>query len=498
MPHLAGEVDPASQTLYLIMNWAPGSTLEEWVARNPGRDFLDAVRLIGRLAAAVDYLHSGAATGGRAILHRDIKPANVIIDEGRVRLVDFGFARALMGQSMTLAGTPAYMPPEVVSGGTYSEASDRFGVGATAYFAITGAVPILDDYPAMRERLAHSMGEDARPDLVDTVMAMMDVDPARRPASTISWAQSLAAAAVSDPTVQVPMPPTTATPTVASDPMAAATEAVPVVRRKRRLGLVALLVVLVLGLGGVAGAIVLNRDDSGSGAGDTAGPEGGGASETTSPDDTTTTTSAALKSMPSLIGSTLSDATARLERAGIEVSTEDVLDEKAVDGTVLEQTPAAGEPVPTKATLKVARQPVSVFLADMKPVEGYVQSGLATMNGTAYTRSVFFDTYDDGDAGWDLGRHYRRLRAVVGLRDDAPSGSKMKLEVFADGRSIFARNIALGETVPIDLDVTGVLRLRLTATDLVDNYQRSAAVFGDAAVLGTADEVQATTTTTTY
>lgn len=90
LPHAAGAADPTTNTLYLVMNWVEGPSLDEWVARNPNHDILDSAKVLGRLAAAVDYLHSGAVTGS-PVLHRDIKPANVIVTDRGAVLVNFGF-----------------------------------------------------------------------------------------------------------------------------------------------------------------------------------------------------------------------------------------------------------------------------------------------------------------------------------------------------------------------------------------------------------------------
>ena len=114
VPHEAGDADASTNTLYLVMNWVEGPTLEEWVSRNPNRDVLESARVLGKLASAVDYLHSGAVTGN-PVLHRDIKPANVIVTAAGAVLVDFGFTRVIGGQPLTIAGTPAYIAPETVT-----------------------------------------------------------------------------------------------------------------------------------------------------------------------------------------------------------------------------------------------------------------------------------------------------------------------------------------------------------------------------------------------
>src|SRR5690606_35998054 len=126
-----------------------------------------------------DYLHKGSQIG-QGMLHRDIKPANVIVTGSGPVLVDFGFVRAQGSEApMTMVGSPAYMAPEVAAGLGYSEASDLYSLGATAYFALTGTPPNLGDVPQMQQTLATVRGLEQRPDIHDHVLSMLSSDPAR-------------------------------------------------------------------------------------------------------------------------------------------------------------------------------------------------------------------------------------------------------------------------------------------------------------------------------
>lgn len=194
VPHYEGHADPTSRSLFLVMNWVEGLTLEQWVQAYPRRSFTDSLRVIDRLAAAVDHLHAGGV-GGWPIVHRDIKPANVIIDGADACLVDFGFARILSDQPMTLVGTPNYLAPEVVSYGMYSEASDRFALGGTAFFAFTGERPATNDPQQMVRALCSVRGIEGRVDVADVVLQMLREDPHQRPRSAAEWVRSLEAIA---------------------------------------------------------------------------------------------------------------------------------------------------------------------------------------------------------------------------------------------------------------------------------------------------------------
>jgi len=190
--HELGMADPSTSVVYVVMNWANGENLNSWVARNPTRDLLASVRLISGLAAGIDELHSGRRTGGIPVLHRDIKPANVIVGEDGVRLVDFGLARFASSDFATVAGSAAYLAPEVFAGSPPSAASDRFGFGATAYFLVCGVNPNHANPAEMRARLLQVPGIVDQSGFADHMMAMMHPDPARRPTACIEWAEGLA------------------------------------------------------------------------------------------------------------------------------------------------------------------------------------------------------------------------------------------------------------------------------------------------------------------
>jgi hypothetical protein len=534
VPHAPGEASAEVDAVYLVMNWAPGESLPAWVAQHPDRDVLDMSRIVTRMASAVDYLHSGKATGGVPVLHRDIKPANVVVDGQDVRVVDFGFAR-LAGEHFTFAGTPSYLAPEIVAGAPPTEASDRYGLGATAYYLFTGEDPVANDPTAMRARLLQVPGLEQREDITDHLLAMMARDPARRPSNIVEWGQTLAVGAVSER-----LPDMTT---------ARVDDVTPSGRPKRRVVVGAVAAAIVLGVVAIA-AVALGggSGDSEDGAAATVTPRMPSLvgesladararlrkadirdvtveqEESSEPEGTvldqdpaagdkvtdgvTLTVAEEVTTLPDVVGKTLSDATNTLQSLGVDVTTTDLLDETKTDGTVVAQDPGAGGPLPDSVSLQVARQPVSIYLSDLEPVEGSASPSTATVSGTPYPHSVvtYVDEYDDEpvDVGYDLGRHYRRLKATVGLSDDSPSESQVRIEVFGDGRSLFSQTVGLGTAVPVDIDVTGVLRLTISATMLNTEYGccDASIVWGDIRVLGTPSEVPglgtSVTTTTRF
>ncbi len=80
-------------------------------------------------------------------------------------------------------------------------------------------------------------------------------------------------------------------------------------------------------------------------------------------------------------------------------------------------------------------------------------------------------------AEYDLGRAYRKLYAQVGLADTSTTGGSAQMDVLLDGKRIATHQVALGQVVPLDLDVTKGLRLRLEVSGLTDSTTRPS--FGD-------------------
>jgi hypothetical protein len=135
--------------LFLSMEYAPGVTLAELLNRR-GRLGLSEARPI--LAQICDGL---AAAHRAGVVHRDLKPENVLVQgsgaEQRVKLIDFGLARAsflrCLTQSGLVLGTPEYMAPEQVRGGEVDARTDIYSLGCVAYHVLTGAPPFLAEAP---------------------------------------------------------------------------------------------------------------------------------------------------------------------------------------------------------------------------------------------------------------------------------------------------------------------------------------------------------------
>ena len=193
LPHPAGQAGEG-ETLYLVMNWIEGESLDEWIRHRPDRNPIDDLKVLVGVAAALDLMHSGRATGGTPVVHRDIKPANILVTEHGSVLVDFGLTRGLPdGQRQTgVVGTPGYLAPESSDAGSYSPASDRYAFGAVAYFVLTGTEPPVSHQPeAMRRSLLAAPDLAERPEVADQVMAMLASDPNDRPPGVANWVGQL-------------------------------------------------------------------------------------------------------------------------------------------------------------------------------------------------------------------------------------------------------------------------------------------------------------------
>jgi serine/threonine-protein kinase len=174
--------------LYLAMEYLQGRSLREVLGElgvlTPG-EALDVVE------PALEALAAAHAAG---IVHRDMKPENVILtDDGRVKVADFGLARAASGVASTsgvLMGTAAYMAPELIADGIADARGDVYAVGVMIFEMVTGRQPFAGDVP-LRVAYRH-VHEDVPPpsSLVPRLPEPLDVlvttaaarDPDRRPA----------------------------------------------------------------------------------------------------------------------------------------------------------------------------------------------------------------------------------------------------------------------------------------------------------------------------
>ena len=127
---------------YIVMELVEGITLKKYIEKKGRLTSKEAVSIAIQVAQGMEAAHS------HHIIHRDIKPQNIIISkEGKVKVTDFGIARAASSQTISSSamGSVHYISPEQARGGYSDEKSDIYSFGITLYEMLTGTVPFDGD-----------------------------------------------------------------------------------------------------------------------------------------------------------------------------------------------------------------------------------------------------------------------------------------------------------------------------------------------------------------
>lgn len=193
-----------SSPAWVQMPWYPKGSLADWLGAHGGPAQLSMRRRLNIVAEAADALAQAHALG---VMHKDIKPGNLLVEDGpeelRLLLCDFGSGTVksrdrfdqvgvtVMGFTQTVladpstSGTPAYMAPEVLKGGVFSEQSDIYGLGILLYQLVIGN---------LNEPLAAGWEEDVSDAGLRAIIAEACAGkPTRRTASMEDLAQRLRA-----------------------------------------------------------------------------------------------------------------------------------------------------------------------------------------------------------------------------------------------------------------------------------------------------------------
>src|SRR5471032_674059 len=140
-PNIVGIFDRGewNETYYIAMEYVSGRSLKAIVREQGPLDPATSIDIVVQILLAAQFANR------RGVIHRDLKPNNVMLDEeGRVRVTDFGIARA-GASDMTLTGsimgTAQYLSPEQAQGYAVSDSSDLYSVGVILYELLTGVVP---------------------------------------------------------------------------------------------------------------------------------------------------------------------------------------------------------------------------------------------------------------------------------------------------------------------------------------------------------------------
>src|SRR5215207_4606348 len=136
----------AEGTYYIAMEYVEGRTLKDLIVTRGPSPIPVAIDYTLQILQALRFAHRGG------LVHRDIKPHNVIVDsDGRVKVMDFGIARAGAASQMTEAGsiigTAQYLSPEQARGAPVDQTSDLYSTGIVLYELLTGSVPFTGETP---------------------------------------------------------------------------------------------------------------------------------------------------------------------------------------------------------------------------------------------------------------------------------------------------------------------------------------------------------------
>lgn len=367
---------------YIVMEYVEGHTVKDLISDGTAVPINEAVEIVSGVLSALDYSHANH------LVHRDIKPGNIMLtSDGKIKVMDFGIARALtdsqatMTQTNAVVGTAQYLSPEQARGETVDARSDLYSTGVVLFELLTGRPPfkgdsavavayqhveqipptpssILSDIPDSLDRVVLKALAKNREDRYPTAAAMLSdlqrvsrgLDVAAPPAD--SWAtEVLPTAGRVGAQTAATMPMSAVAPHGGGQATAATSTSLPPVAeradaaeeaskaRKRRTVIIASVVAIALLL--IAGSVwALTRR--------AAAPE--------------------TVAVPTVVGLSQANAKAQIEAAGFvwELNSEKVASDSVEEGSVASTDPAGGTQAEKGSTVRVtiSSGPDSVVLPD--------------------------------------------------------------------------------------------------------------------------------------
>jgi len=141
-PNIVGIYDVGEDdgNYYIVMEYVEGQTLKSLIKRRGSLTLLEVIDIMTQLTSGIEHAHE------KGIIHRDIKPQNVLIlDDGLVKIADFGIAQALNSNELTqtnsVMGSVHYLPPEQANGLGSTYKSDIYSLGILMFELLIGKVP---------------------------------------------------------------------------------------------------------------------------------------------------------------------------------------------------------------------------------------------------------------------------------------------------------------------------------------------------------------------
>jgi serine/threonine-protein kinase len=140
------DVGKENDVHYIVMEYVEGTTLNEVIKEKAPMQVEEAIHYTSQICDALDHAHSNQ------IVHRDIKPHNILIGKnGRIKVTDFGIARATTSSTITqtgsVVGSVHYFSPEHAKGVSAGAKSDLYSLGIVLYQMLTGRLPFLGESP---------------------------------------------------------------------------------------------------------------------------------------------------------------------------------------------------------------------------------------------------------------------------------------------------------------------------------------------------------------
>lgn len=189
-------IEEAGPTPYLVMQFIQGQSLQQKIDAEGSLELKEILRIGMQIASGLAAAHK------QGLVHRDIKPSNILLENGvqRVKITDFGLARAVddasVSQSGIVAGTPQYMSPEQADGQPIDSRSDLFSLGSVMYAMCTGRPPFrASSTVATLKRVCEETPRPIRelnPDLPDWLSDIIGRLLAKKPADRFQSATEVA------------------------------------------------------------------------------------------------------------------------------------------------------------------------------------------------------------------------------------------------------------------------------------------------------------------
>ncbi len=189
-------VDTSGETPFLVMPFVTGRSLQDRLDERGSLETREVLRIAMQTAEGL------AAAHAQGLVHRDIKPANILLENGceRVRITDFGLARAVDDASQTqsgfIAGTPQYMAPEQARGEPIDARADLFSLGSVMYAMCSGRPPFRAETTlAVLRRICDDEARDlceVNPDVPPWLAAIIAKLLAKSPADRFQSAAEVA------------------------------------------------------------------------------------------------------------------------------------------------------------------------------------------------------------------------------------------------------------------------------------------------------------------